>query len=165
MNKKDKDDRMAKCHIEVVAFADKDTMTVGRNIRSVWQIATHPYSGRATLLHILPPWWSRASRLARLSAAAAPAAGNKWVRITEHTRLRRPELPKDDPRYRPSQYSGAYEDINGKGDAGYATNTTLGWRPDCECGLEPVPCTVLDPFSGAATPAWCASSLPALRGA
>jgi len=30
-------------------------------------------------------------------------------------------------------------------------NRTTGWRPGCECGGAPVPCTVLDPFSGAGT--------------
>jgi hypothetical protein len=28
---------------------------------------------------------------------------------------------------------------------------TQDWLPSCECGTKPVPCTVLDPFSGAGT--------------
>ena len=28
---------------------------------------------------------------------------------------------------------------------------TVGWEPGCDCGKEPIPCRVLDPFSGAAT--------------
>ena len=28
---------------------------------------------------------------------------------------------------------------------------TVGWRPSCACGGEPVPATVLDPFCGAGT--------------
>ncbi|MBM4081099.1 MAG: site-specific DNA-methyltransferase [Planctomycetes bacterium] len=31
------------------------------------------------------------------------------------------------------------------------TTRTTGWRPGCECGGEPVPCTVLDPFGGSGT--------------
>ena len=30
-------------------------------------------------------------------------------------------------------------------------STTTGWLPQCECGLEPVPQTVLDPFAGSGT--------------
>lgn len=28
---------------------------------------------------------------------------------------------------------------------------TLGWLPSCAHGLEPIPCTVLDPFAGSGT--------------
>jgi hypothetical protein len=31
------------------------------------------------------------------------------------------------------------------------TPTTIGWRPTCSHDAEPQPCTVLDPFMGAAT--------------
>ena len=33
------------------------------------------------------------------------------------------------------------------------TVTTLGWSPSCDHGHAPVPCRVLDPFSGSATTA------------
>jgi hypothetical protein len=39
------------------------------------------------------------------------------------------------------------------------TTTTLGWKPGCECGGEPVPCRVFDPFSGAGTTALAAMGL------
>ena len=29
--------------------------------------------------------------------------------------------------------------------------TTTGWRPGCECGHDPIPCVVLDPFCGSGT--------------
>ena len=28
------------------------------------------------------------------------------------------------------------------------TPTTVDWKPTCNCGLDPIPATVLDPFSG-----------------
>jgi len=34
---------------------------------------------------------------------------------------------------------------------GIRPSRTTGWRPGCDCGGEPVPCTVLDPFSGSGT--------------
>lgn len=36
-------------------------------------------------------------------------------------------------------------------DHSFEAPETLGWRPSCDCGAEVVPCTVLDPFSGAGT--------------
>lgn len=80
------------------------------------------------------------------------ACGAPRERIVERTRVRRDELGKGDPRYRPNQYNGAYEDINGKGDAGYSEVQTLGWQKTCKCETdEGKPCTVLDPFAGAGT--------------
>ena len=36
--------------------------------------------------------------------------------------------------------------------AGMVERRTAGWQPSCSCPvLEPVPCTVLDPFGGAGT--------------
>ena len=37
--------------------------------------------------------------------------------------------------------------------------TTTGWRPTCNHGGEPVPCTVLDPFLGSGTTALVADRL------
>ena len=34
---------------------------------------------------------------------------------------------------------------------GDAESRTVGWQPGCDHGLEPIPCTVLDPFGGACT--------------
>lgn len=31
------------------------------------------------------------------------------------------------------------------------TSKTIGWRPACACGCDPVPCRVLDPFNGSGT--------------
>lgn len=43
--------------------------------------------------------------------------------------------------------------------AGYRRGTTLGFRPSCSCGAEPIPATVLDPFAGAGTTGLVASRL------
>jgi hypothetical protein len=39
------------------------------------------------------------------------------------------------------------------------TTTTTGWKLSCDCGGDPVPCTVLDPFAGAFTTVLVALSL------
>jgi hypothetical protein len=77
--------------------------------------------------------------------------GNAWIRVVDSQRIRRNELDPSDPRYRPNTYEGSYENINGKGDAGYNVTTTLGWTSTCDCDGEIVPDVVLDPFTGSGT--------------
>jgi hypothetical protein len=49
-------------------------------------------------------------------------------------------------------YQGAYDGINGKGDAGYTETKTIGWQPTCTCQNEGKGrCIVLDPFMGSGT--------------
>ena len=38
-------------------------------------------------------------------------------------------------------------------------NTTVGWQPTCNHDLPPIPCTVLDPFSGSGTTGMVACQL------
>ena len=47
---------------------------------------------------------------------------------------------------------GSYPNLN-------KINTTTGWAPSCTCGARNVPCTVLDPFSGAGTTALVADRM------
>ena len=55
--------------------------------------------------------------------------------------------------------------IEGNARAGKRSNidrnaTTTGWRPTCTCNTgDPIPCTVLDPFSGAGTTGLVAEKL------
>jgi len=45
-------------------------------------------------------------------------------------------------------------------EEGYPEYVTTGWRPTCTCEAgDPIPCTVLDPFSGAGTTALVALGL------
>lgn len=125
----------------------------GRNKRSVWTVATHPF--KEAHFATFPPKLIEPCILAGTSEkGCCPKCGAPWERIVERKRLTRPELPKDDIRYRPAIYHGAYADINGKGDAGYTEVKTIGWRPTCKCKVErPIPCIVLDPFVGSGTTA------------
>ena len=75
-----------------------------------------------------------------------------YERKVESKRLKRNELPKDDPRYRPNTYEGSYKDINGKADAGYTETKDLGLEKQCQCETDETKSgTVLDPFGGAGT--------------
>lgn len=123
----------------------------GRNLRSVWSFPTKPFPGAhfAVFPPKLPELCIKSSTSEK---GCCPKCGAPWARVVASRRLTRPELPKSDARYRPNVYNGAYGDINGHGDAGYRETSTLGWRPTCLCNAgDPVPCRVLDPFSGAGT--------------
>ncbi|HRD25872.1 MAG TPA: site-specific DNA-methyltransferase [Methanoculleus sp.] len=133
--------------------------SIGRNRRTVWEIPTQPTPEAhfATFPEALVKPCIMAGTSER---GACPSCGAPWRRVVEAHRLRRDELDPSDPRYRPHRYSGAYEKINGKGDAGYQSSTTLGWAPSCTCGTEEtVPCVVLDPFGGSGTVAKVARDL------
>ncbi len=124
-----------------------------RNKRSVWTVTTKPFRGAhfATFPKdlITPCVLAGTSEHGCCSNCGAP-----WERHIESTRIARNELPPEDPRYRPNTYKGAYEEINGKGDAGYNSTKTLGWVASCKCVDATItPCTVFDPFTGSGTTA------------
>ena len=122
-----------------------------KNKRSVWHVAPKPFAGAHFAVY--PTELIEPCILAGTSEKGCCAkCGSPLERVVERTRIKRSELPKDDPRYRPNDYHGAYEEINGKGDAGYSSTKTTGWQPTCNCTTtDTVPCTVLDPFSGSGT--------------
>jgi len=130
----------------------------GRNRRTVWEIATQPTPEAhfATFPEALVEPCIKAGTSER---GCCSVCGAPWVRVVEKERLRRDELDPSDERYRPNRYKGSYEDINGKGDAGYTSRTTLGWQPSCTCSADVIPCTVLDPFGGSGTVAKVARRL------
>ena len=121
-----------------------------RNKRSVWTVTTKPYKGAhfATFPHdLIEP-----CILAGTSKKGCCAkCGMPWNRVVESVRIRRDELDKSDPRYRPNRYESPYKEINGREDAGFTKSKTLGWNPSCSCDSEIEPCTVLDPFLGSGT--------------
>ena len=103
-----------------------------RNMRTVWHFNPQPYDGAHFAVypkHLIEP----IVRASTSEYGCCADCGVPWVRDVEHTRIRRDELDPSDPRYRPNQYEGAYEEINGRGDAGYSHTVTKGWRPNCEC--------------------------------
>lgn len=114
-----------------------------RNRRSVWTVSTKPYAGAH--FATMPPDLVEPCILAGTSAEGCCAAcGAPWQRVVERETIRR---------NRPNAFC-SYRDVNGQPDqtkAGIST-TTLGWERTCECDEARVsPCTVLDPFNGAAT--------------
>ena len=122
-----------------------------RNIRTVWTIATQPRSEAhfATFPENLVEPCILAGTSAR---GVCSECGKPWVRKTK-ARFH----PQSD--VSPSKVirgaAGQKSMANENNWAGFARGTTeyinAGWCPSCDCGLEPVPALVLDPFSGAGT--------------
>jgi len=125
----------------------------GRNLRTVWNIATESYSGShyATFPQELV---LRCLKAATSERGCCPKCGKQWERVTES---------KTHFEGGSGKAGRTAEEINSTGKwAGiqYGTNlklgpvvdtTTLGFRPACACDLPPIPATILDPFAGSGT--------------
>ena len=128
--------------------------TGSRNARSVWTIATQPYSGAH--FATMPPELARRCILAGSSARGqCPKCGAPWVRVVERTGIdyKSQETIKTD---KAGQGVNRAHSLNGKTHqvANMATNS---FAPSCECGAgDPVPQIVLDPFAGSGTTAMVA---------
>lgn len=127
-----------------------------KNKRSVWTVTTKPFKGAH--FATFPKDLIEPCVLAGCPDKVCVDCNEPYVRQVESKRLRRNELPKDDPRYRPNTYEGSYKDINGKADAGYTETKDLGLEKQCQCkSNETKSGTVLDPFGGSGTTAQVAN--------
>jgi DNA modification methylase len=141
-----------------------------RNKRSVWTIATSPYSGAH--FATFPPALIEPMILAGTSARGeCPHCGKAWVRVVEV------KSGDTEANQRPKKTAGMQSNtstlsLSGNGSKEWAkrgsNSNTIGWRPQCACweyapdmpiidGVgfkqppEPIPQTVLDPFAGSGT--------------
>jgi len=128
-----------------------------RNKRDVWTVTTKPYKGAHYATY--PPDLITPCILAGAPETCCAKCGAPYERVVERDRKARNELPKDDPRYRPNTYHGSYENINGKGDAGYTFTQTLGFQPTCTCNAGTSSGIVFDPFVGSGTTVMVAREL------
>lgn len=118
----------------------------GANLRTVWSMSTRPYPGAhfATFTPELP---ARCIRLGTSERGCCPACGAPHRRVT--AKERRPTRPGVG-----SKAVGLDAQVIGNRDPSrHVTSTrTIGWEPGCGCDAgDPVPCVVLDPFSGSGT--------------
>jgi DNA modification methylase len=124
-----------------------------RKMRDVWTMATVAFKDAhfATFPPELP---EKCIRAGTSEKGCCPECGAPWKRIVEKKKVPRDEMPKDDPRYSPNRYiENKYADELREGyECGmYSESKTIGWKPTCEHGHEPIPCTVLDIFGGSGT--------------
>jgi DNA modification methylase len=124
-----------------------------RNKRSVWTVATAPFSGAH--FATFPPKLIEPCILAGTSEqGCCSSCGAPWERVVEREveftsgSGKAGNVPK-------GKYEGTAQAESGDYDIrmGPSVHTkTLGWKPTCTCyegGSQP--CTVLDPFAGAGT--------------
>lgn len=119
-------------------------VTEGRNLRSVWEIATEPFPGAhfATFPTELP---RRCIRAGTSEKGCCPHCGAPWGRVVEVEQV---VLTGNTGK---AHVPGAN---NWEGDIPRTRKsvTTTGWRPGCSCPEHlPVPAVVLDPFAGSCT--------------
>jgi len=142
-----------------------------RNRRSVWTVATKPFSG--SHFATFPPDLIQPCILAGTSErGCCPKCGKPWERVVEREReFTRPI--DDDPKYAEDFKTTARTKSGLVGRPIVTKSETTGWRPGCECNemgcgstddpayypYNPIPCTVLDPFNGACTTGYVAKQL------
>ena len=131
----------------------------GRNLRDVWTFPTEPYPEAhfATFPGKLPELCIKA---ATSEKGCCPKCGKPWARMRQPTQeyaeaLNRLRQVKD----RFPRPDGDWHSQHAEDDNQIADYETLGWQPTCSCGLEPVPCIVLDPFMGSGKTLWVAKKL------
>lgn len=153
-----------------------------RNIRTVWSLVSQSFKGAhfATFPITIP---ERAIKAGTSERGCCCSCGAPWKRIL--SKVRTPTRPGSNTKL-PAGWNtsaGAHDTIVGRYKHDIASETgatphrptefgnrdpqrhvtkveTVGWEPTCKCDKgEPVPCTVLDPFSGSGTAGQVATSL------
>ncbi len=85
--------------------------------------------------------------LAGTSDRVCPKCGAPWVRITKkESYITRPTIGNDDQKNK--LVPGNSQGLERTGGHVAQNTRTIDWKPTCTCNLDPIPATVIDPFSG-----------------
>jgi DNA modification methylase len=130
-------------------FSQHDTL-VGdrRNRRSVWTINTKPYAGAH--FATFPEKLVEPMVLAGSSeVGCCPSCGAPWMMVLDSES--NPNRPKIDfTRFDDRGVTRTTAGLDGR--QGKSIKSFVGWGPTCDCPEhKPVPCLVLDPFTGSGT--------------
>lgn len=123
----------------------------GRNRRSVWKVATQAYKGAH--FATFPPALVEPCVLAGTSTmGCCPNCRTPWKRVTKVTKYT-PEIVEAGVRAVDASRADKTRKLSGAAYNAQHRVETVGWKPNCVCSpiRPPVPCLVLDPFSGTAT--------------
>jgi len=128
----------------------------GRNLRSVWEFPTKPYSG-AHFATYPPRLVELCVKSSTSEKGCCPECGASWARVIE-----KPEVPHDgetdcknlDPQGSTRRLALMRQAARERGEEYSSKSNTVSWKPTCSCPPAlSEPCRVLDPFSGAGTTA------------
>ena len=130
----------------------------GRNLRSVWSIATQPYEG-AHFATMPPALAERCVKAGSSERGCCPACRTPWMREVESERVpTRPGVSSkvyaEPPVHPGSPMRRHAGDVCGNRDPQRhdSRKVTKGWVQACRCpAADPVPCLILDPFNGSGT--------------
>ena len=130
----------------------------GRNRRTVWHIATAPYSG-AHFATYPPALVEPCIKAGTSERGVCPECGAPWERVVDSKPATSKDCPKTQAAHEARGGTGIPVGTVGKSGSGRVEGyiTTLGWQPTCDHDgtitprHEPVPATVFDPFAGSGT--------------
>ena len=132
--------------------------SAGRNKRTVWKIATAPYSG-AHFATYPPALVEPCIKAGTSEYGVCPECGNPWERVVKVKVGTAKLTPKTISAHHARGGKGVPTGTVGKAGSSRidTERTTVSWEPTCfhpEARIQPyvpIPATVLDPFSGSGT--------------
>ncbi len=120
------------------------TVKATRNKRSVWEVATAPFS--EAHFATFPPALIEPCILAGCPKECCAKCGAPVVRQTDGATYYDGALVGSDPQRKYGEYGRGP-----KNNLGQSIAKTIGWQSSCSCNVDSVPGAVLDPFGGAGT--------------
>jgi DNA modification methylase len=120
-------------------------IALDRNVRSVWNMPTEPCKDAHYATY--PQWLvKRCLKLSTSSVGSCAHCGSPFTRVLEEAIY---------GSWTQQEFRGTLINRSitaSKRSENYETATTIGWGLTCSCPIiKPVPCKVLDPFSGTGT--------------
>jgi hypothetical protein len=150
--------------VNIGSYAERDVTTTGRNLRTVWQIATQPYA-KAHFATFPEKLVVPCIKAGTSEKGCCPECLTPWRRVVEKESFGKvPSDTKFDDTMQGGPLSRSRQAYRAAGMEGPPAPTTIGWQPGCGCSAReidertdeavrysPIPCTVLDPYAGSGT--------------
>jgi DNA modification methylase len=122
----------------------------GRNKRAVWRINPQPF--KSAHFAVFPEKLVEPMILAGCPPEICDKCGTPYKPDFEYRTIERPDLPEDDPRYRPHKYDTTGKNADNPNKARRYCDTQFhGYKTMCDHNTTTHPGIVLDPFAGSGT--------------